>query len=70
MEGLPLRQPCMEREMSGPSKPDDRRLEEPDGPGVLPELPELDPVPEDDTPADHNGPLPDDVPFVPPPGTQ
>ena len=58
-----------EHEMSGTSKPEDPRPE-PDVPGPLPELPELDPVPEDGTPADHKGPAPDDVPYVPPPGTQ
>jgi hypothetical protein len=56
--------------MSGTSKPEDPRQEEPDVRGPLPELPELDPVPEDGSPADHKGPAPDDVPYVPPPGTQ
>lgn len=56
--------------MSGTSKPEDVTPEEVDVPGPLPELPELDPMPEDGTPADRKGPAPDDVPFVPPPGTQ
>jgi hypothetical protein len=56
--------------MSGTSNPEDPRQEEPDVRGPLPELPELDPVPEDGSPADHKGPAPDDVPYVPPPGTQ
>ena len=42
-------------------KPDDPILPES---APLPELPELDPVPED------GDPEPDDVPYVPPPGTQ
>jgi len=48
-------------------KPDDPILPEP---APLPELPELDPVPEDGTPSDHGEPLPDDVLYVPPPGTK
>lgn len=60
----------MKRNMSGTSKPEDPRQEEPGVRGPLPELPELDPVPEDGSPADHKGPAPDDVPYVPPPGTQ
>ncbi len=59
-----------ERRMSGTSKPQDPSSEELDIPGPLPELPELDPVPEDGSPAEHKGPSPDDLPFVPPPGTQ
>jgi hypothetical protein len=60
----------MERAMSGTSRPDDTPPQEPDRPGRLPELPDLDPVPEDGSPADRKGPSPDDVPYVPPPGTQ
>ena len=48
-------------------KPDDPILP---APSPLPELPELDPVPEDGTPSDHGDPELEDVPFVPPPGTQ
>lgn len=48
-------------------KPDDPIL--PDS-VPLPELPELDPVPEDGTPSERGDPEPDDVPYVPPPGTQ
>lgn len=59
----------MERLMSGTSRPDDVP-QETDAPGPLPELPELDPVPEDGDPADHKGPAPEDVPYLPPPGTQ
>ena len=55
--------------MSGTSRPDDLP-QETDAPGPLPELPELDPVPEDGNPADHKGPAPEDVPYLPPPGTQ
>ncbi|WP_157934357.1 hypothetical protein [Microvirga ossetica] len=60
----------MEREMAGTSKPEDPKPDDPELPAPLPELPELDPVPEDGTPSDHGEPAPDDVPFVPPPGTQ
>ena len=56
--------------MAGTSKPDDPKPDAVDVPGALPELPELDPVPDDGTPSDHGEPAPDDVPFVPPPGTQ
>jgi hypothetical protein len=57
----------MEREMAGTSKPEDPKPDDPELPGPLPEL---DPVPEDGTPFDHGEPSPEDVPFVPPPGTQ
>jgi len=60
----------IERHMSGTSRPDNPPPQQPNGPGPLPELPNLDPVPEDGGPADHKGPSPDDVPYVPPPGTQ
>ncbi|WP_170151491.1 hypothetical protein [Microvirga subterranea] len=56
--------------MSGTSRPDDIPSRERDPSEGLPELPDLDPVPEDGSPADHKGPAPDDVPYVPPPGTQ
>lgn len=56
--------------MAGTPKTEAPASEELDVPGPLPELPELDPVPEDGNPADHKDPSPDDVPFVPPPGTQ
>jgi hypothetical protein len=56
--------------MSNPTQPDPPPVEQPDAPGVLPELPSLDPVPEDGSPADHKGPSPDDLPYVTPPGTQ
>lgn len=55
--------------MAGTPKPEAPASEELDVPGPLPELLELDPVPEDGSPADKD-PSPDDVPFVPPPGTQ
>lgn len=60
----------MEYHMSGTSKPETPEAEEPHVPAPLPELPDLDPVPDDGSPADHKGPAPEDVPFVPPPGTQ
>ncbi len=53
--------------MSGTSKPEDPGLEDPNVPGPLPEL---DPVPGDDTPTDPDEPSLDEVPYVPPPGTQ
>ena len=56
--------------MTGTSKPDDPKPDDPELPGPLPELPELDSVPEDGTPSDHGVPLPDDVPYVPPQGPQ
>jgi hypothetical protein len=54
--------------MSGTSRPDHSQPQEPGVP--LPELPSLDPVPEDGRPADHKDPSPDDAPYLPPPGTQ
>ena len=62
----------MEREMVGSPDPRDPKPDDPilPDPSPLPELPELDPVPEDGTPSEHGDPAPDDVPFVPPPGTQ
>ena len=60
----------MEGVVAGTSKPQDPKPDDPELPGALPELPELDPVPDDGTPAEHGEPSPDDVPFVPPPGTQ
>jgi hypothetical protein len=60
----------MESEIAGTSKPDDPKQDAPELPGSSPELPELDPVPEDGSPSDHGVPSPDDVPYVPPPGTQ
>ena len=62
----------MEREMVGSPDPRDPKPDDPilPEPTPLPELPELDPVPEDGTPSEHGDPKPEDVPFVPPPGTQ
>jgi hypothetical protein len=60
----------MESKMAGTSKPENPKLDDPELPGPLPEVPELDPVPDDGTPAEHGEPAPEDVPFVPPPGTQ
>jgi hypothetical protein len=60
----------MESKMAGTSKPEDLKPDDPELPAPLPELPELDPVPEDGNPSDHGEPEPDDVPYVPPPGTQ
>ena len=61
-----------EREMVGSPDPRDPKPDDPilPEPAPLPELPELDPVQEDGTPSDHGDPEPDDVPYVPPPGTQ
>jgi len=56
--------------MVGSPDPRDPKPDDPILPAPLPELPELDPVPEDGTPSDHGDPEPDDVPYVPPPGTQ
>lgn len=56
--------------MAGTSRPEDPASEKIDIPGPLPELPELDPVPEGESPTDQKVPSPDDVPFVPLPGTQ
>jgi hypothetical protein len=54
--------------MSDTPKPSEQP---PDVPGPLPELPSLDPVEpaENDKPPEER-PGPEDVPFVPPPGTQ
>ena len=41
--------------MAGTSKPDDPKPDDPELPRPLPEFPELDPVPDDGTPADHGG---------------
>ena len=62
----------MEREMFGSPDPRDPKPDDPILPALspLPELPELDPVLEDGTPSEHGDPEPEDVPFVPPPGTQ
>ena len=55
--------------MAGTSNPDDPKPDDPELPHPLPEFPELDPLPDDGTPADEEL-SPDDMPFVPPPGTQ
>jgi hypothetical protein len=60
----------MEGVLAGTAKPEDPKPDDPELPGALPELPKLDPVPDDGTPAEHGEPSPDGVPFVPPPGTQ
>ena len=59
----------MERHMTGTPRPQDSPLR-PGIPMPLPELPDLDPVPEDDNPDNRKEPRPEDVPYVPPPGTQ
>jgi hypothetical protein len=56
--------------MAGTSKPEDPKPDAPELPRPVPELPELDPVPDDGTPSEHGEPSPDDGPYVPPPGTQ
>jgi hypothetical protein len=60
----------MESKMAGTSKSEDLKPDDLELPASLPELLELDPVPEDGSPTDHGEPSPDDVPYVPPPGTQ
>jgi len=59
----------MEHHMTGTPRPQDSPVP-PGTPLPLPELPDLDPVPEDDSPDDRREPQPEDVPYVPPPGTQ
>jgi hypothetical protein len=56
--------------MVGTPDPRDPKPDDPILPARLPELPELDPVPEEGTPSDGGEPEPDDLPYVPPAGTQ
>jgi len=55
--------------MIGTPRPQDSPLQ-PGTPLPLPELPDLDSVPEDDSPDDPKEPQPEEGPYVPPPGTQ
>lgn len=56
--------------MSGTAKPESSRPESPDVSGPLPELPDIDPVPEDGSPVAPHEPTPVGIPNVPPPGPQ